>query len=109
MSHDNQSLQVLYANRFDHEGAQRTALWRVLCSDFFQRWVPEDATVLDIAAGHCEFINNIRAARKLAVDLNPDVVHRAASDVRAFVTASDEMTDVGDASIDRVFIRRRCP
>ena len=30
-------------------------------------------TVLDMAAGHCEFINNIKAARRLAVDLNPDL------------------------------------
>ena len=33
--------------------------------------MPRDATVLDLAAGHCEFINNIQAGRRIAVDLNP--------------------------------------
>src|SRR5687767_12267131 len=79
-------------------------LWKVLCDDFFSRWVPAEATVLDIAAGHCEFVNNITATRRIAVDLNPDVVRRAAPGVEAHVCASDEITMLADGSVDRVFI-----
>src|SRR3954447_26279541 len=104
MSTESEDLQALYLNRFGSEEVQRQDLWKVLCSDFFQRWVPSDATVLDVAAGHCEFINNIRAGRKIAVDLNPDVKARAATDVEVHVQRSDAMMDIADRSVDRVFI-----
>jgi SAM-dependent methyltransferase len=104
MTSESDDFRVLYANRFGHEDAQRADLWEVLCSDFFQKWVPEDATVLDVAAGHCEFINNIRAGRKFAVDLNPDVLTKSAADVEAYITRSDDITPIDDGSVDRVFI-----
>jgi SAM-dependent methyltransferase len=97
-------LQTMYDNRFVDETAPRADLWRVLCADFFQGWVPADSTVLDLAAGHCEFINNIRANHKIAVDLNPAVVVRAAADVETHVCRSDAMKALSDASVDRVFV-----
>jgi len=104
MSSESEDLKVLYANRFGQEEEQRTDLWQVLCAHFFQKWVPGDAVVLDVAAGHCEFINNIQAARKIAVDLNPDVKVRAAADVETHHQRSDSMTEIADGSVDRVFI-----
>ncbi len=104
MSTESEDLQALYLNRFGSEEVQRQDLWQVLCSDFFQRWVPSRSTVLDVAAGHCEFINNIEAGRRLAVDLNPDVVVRAAAGVEAVVCRSDAMSHLEDGSVDRVFI-----
>src|SRR4029079_8526715 len=98
------SLKTLYSNRFSAESEQRQDIWQVLCSDFFQRWVPRDATVLDLAAGHCEFINNISAGRRIAVDLNPDVKVRARAGVEADVLRSDSMTAIESGSVDRVFI-----
>jgi ubiquinone/menaquinone biosynthesis C-methylase UbiE len=97
-------LKALYANRFGEADLRRDSTWRVLCSDFFQRWVPEDATVLDLAAGHCEFINNIRAGRKIAVDLNPDMSLRAAPGVETYLLQSDDLSAIEDASIDVVFV-----
>ena len=99
-----EELRGLYARRFESNEVQRQDLWQVLCSDFFQRWVPQDATVLDVAAGHCEFVNNIRAGRKIAVDLNPDVAVRAAPDVETHVCRSDDMAALADQSVDRAFV-----
>jgi SAM-dependent methyltransferase len=63
----------LYRARFsDADRARKDAIWRVLCERFFQRYVPPDATVLDLACGYGEFMRHIRAGRKIAVDLNPD-------------------------------------
>ncbi|MDH2414069.1 class I SAM-dependent methyltransferase [Nocardioides sp. CER19] len=104
MTTESEDLRTLYGNRFEDQERQRTDLWQVLCSEFFQRWVPRDATVLDVAAGHCEFINNIDAGHKLAVDLNPDVALRAGAGVDTYVTRSDDMADIGTGSVDRVFI-----
>ncbi|WP_248580488.1 class I SAM-dependent methyltransferase [Nocardioides sp. InS609-2] len=104
MTSEPEELRELYANRFHNEEAQRLDVWEVLCSRFFQKWVPDDAIVLDIAAGHCEFVNNIKAKRRIAVDLNPDVIHKAGPGVEAIVTRSDELVGIDDGSIDRVFI-----
>ncbi len=104
MSAESEDLKVLYGNRFGAQEVQRSELWEVLCREFFQKWVPHDATVLDVAAGHCEFINNIQAGRRLAVDLNPDVLVRAAQGVEAFLCHSDAMEGIATASVDRVFI-----
>lgn len=104
MDRESEDLRVLYQNRFGHEEAQRHDLWQVLCSNFFQKWVPVDSTVLDVAAGHCEFINNIAAGRKIAVDLNPDIKIRAATDVETHVLRSDEMKAIPSGSVDRVFV-----
>jgi SAM-dependent methyltransferase len=104
MELESTELQALYGNRFDHEAGQRDDIWKVLCSRFFQKWVPADATVLDIAAGHCEFINNIEAGRRIAVDLNPDVILRARAGVEAHVLRSDNLNAIADQTIDVAFI-----
>jgi SAM-dependent methyltransferase len=97
-------LKALYGDRFGAEADQRQDIWQVLCSRFFQKWIPADAVVLDLAAGHCEFINNIKAGRRIAVDLNPDVAERAADGVETYTLRSDDLSAIADASVDRVFI-----
>jgi ubiquinone/menaquinone biosynthesis C-methylase UbiE len=97
-------LERLYTQRFGGEAEPRSDLWSVLCQHYFQQWVPEGATVLDIAAGHCEFINNIAAARRIAIDLNPDLKNRAAEGVETIVGRSDDLVEIADSSMDVVFI-----
>ena len=66
-------LAKIYRDRFEEMGlAKRNKVWRVLCSSYFQKLVPREATVLDLACGYGEFIQlNIEAKRKIAVDLQP--------------------------------------
>lgn len=99
-----EQLKDLYGARFSTETPARNELWEVLCRHFFQKWIDQDAVVLDLAAGHCEFINHIQARRRLAVDLNPAVVDYAADGVEATVSRSDDLSWLEDSSIDRVFI-----
>jgi len=70
----------LYDTRFSaDERRAKNAVWHALCEDFFQRWVPLDATVLDLGAGFCEFVITSGAARsgpstrRARRDLGPDV------------------------------------
>ena len=98
-----ESLARLYRLRFEQSCSYRDDVWRVLCNEFFSRIVPEEATVLDLGAGWGEFIRNIAARRKYALDLNPDSRVRAASDV---VTLSQDCTTdwpLPPASLDVVF------
>ncbi|HEX6834333.1 MAG TPA: class I SAM-dependent methyltransferase [Rudaea sp.] len=98
-------LEKLYHQRFpDAELAQKHAIWKVLCGDFFQRYVKPEDTVVDVGAGYCEFINNIRAAHKIAVDLNPDVRRFAAPDVRVINQSCTAIRELEAASVDVVFM-----
>ena len=101
---ESEGLRRLYAHRFDQEEQRRSELWRTLCRSYFQHWIPHDAVVLDLAAGHCEFVNNIVASRRIAVDLNPAVHDHAGEGVEAHVGRSTDLRMLTDATIDRVFI-----
>lgn len=93
----------IYRRRFGDDIEFRKRMYAVLCSRFFQRYVPPTSTVLDIAAGYCEFINTIQAAKKLALDINPDVKAFAASDVKVFVQPSNRMRGISNNSVDIAF------
>jgi SAM-dependent methyltransferase len=100
-----ENLDQLYRQRFPEAVlARKSALWAVLCDDFFQRHVEPTDTVVDIGAGYCEFINNIRAARKIAVDVNPDVRRFAAPDVRVINAPGMALAEIAAASVDVVFM-----
>jgi hypothetical protein len=97
-------LSALYQTRFSPEEQRRKSeLWRVLCESFFQRYVKPDDVVLDLGAGYCEFINQIRCGTKIAVDLNPDVPRYAAPGVRVLSTRSSSLAALDDGSVDVVF------
>ena len=74
-------LQREYARRFANQAQDRDDVWKVLTADFFQRLISPDATVLDLGCGWGEFVNNIAAAKKYGMDLNPESRDRLASDV----------------------------
>ncbi len=97
-------VQELYRGRFDDsERKQKEKLWKILCG-YLQRYFPENGSVLDLGAGYCEFINNIRAVRKIAVDMNPDSAIFAAADVSVFQSTCDSMPFVESNSLDSVFL-----
>jgi SAM-dependent methyltransferase len=64
-------LQRQYERRFDAQVDYRNRVWQVLTADYFQQFVPPAATVLDLGCGYGQFVNNIDAATKHAMDLNP--------------------------------------
>ena len=74
----------LYKKRFDGKDVllRKNEIWEVLCAKFFQKFIDKNSVVLDIAAGYCEFINNIEAKEKIAFDLNPDSRKFASAEVK---------------------------
>ena len=105
MSIEKNYLDRVYRHRFNsYEVEQKNKIWEVLCSHFFQKFIPEEAHVLDIGAGYCEFINNIRCKKKFAVDLNNETPSFANSDVSVTSSSSTDLGFLSDHSIDRVFM-----
>src|SRR5438045_2337079 len=100
---DSLELQRLYRARFAGKSDYRNQVWKVLVS-YFSRWFPETGSVLDVGAGHCEFINNIAAARKYAMDLNPDIRKRAgAGTVTVLQQDCSQPWSLPDGELDGVF------
>jgi ubiquinone/menaquinone biosynthesis C-methylase UbiE len=60
--------------------------------------------VVDIGAGYCEFINNINARIKYAVDLNRDAVNYADKDVKVFICNASNLNFLSDGSVDIIFM-----
>jgi len=100
-----ENLDKLYQERFpDADLPAKNAIWKVLCADFFQRYVDNNDVVADIGAGYCEFINNIDCGRKIAVDINPDMRRFAAPDVQIINEACTAISQLEAGSVDVVFM-----
>ena len=65
-------LTQIYQSRFQGAGEYRLSVWRILIRRFLFTWIPQDGRILDLGAGHGEFINQVLAMKKWAMDLNPD-------------------------------------
>ena len=94
----------LYRHRFEAEAlAPKRRIWEILCRDFFSRWVDRDSTILDLGCGYGEFINNIEARRKFAVDVNPDAAGFLDPGVTFIEADASRIDPLADGSIDTVF------
>ena len=97
-------LPVLYKKRFEGELSFRMAMWKTLCESFFQRYVSAGTCVIDVGAGYCEFINNIKCGRKIAVDCNEDTKKFASSGVEVISADATDMKAIADETGDIVFV-----
>jgi len=59
---------------------RRELLW-VHLTAYLQRFISPDASVLEIGAGYCQFINRVRAKRRVAIDIAPEILVWAAPGV----------------------------
>ena len=80
----------------------RRIVWEVVAGHL-GRWIPAEASVLEIGAGYCDWINHVRAARRVAVDTWAELPTHAGSGVEPIVLdAGTELGRFADASFDAV-------
>jgi SAM-dependent methyltransferase len=96
-------LKTIYDRRFADTAEYRNRVWQVLTASYFNRWVKPNHAVLDLGCGYGEFINNVDAAHKYAMDLNPDARHHLAPNVRFLEQDCSIEWKVPDNSFDVVF------
>jgi SAM-dependent methyltransferase len=82
---------------------QREILWRTLCSCYFQSLIAPSACVLELGAGYGHFINNIRCAKRIAVDQWRGLEKYLASGVVGVIGKVTDLTSLEDGSVDFVF------
>lgn len=103
MSNPADTLQSEYRIRFAKLARYRNRVWKILCDDYFSQFVFSEARVLDLGAGWGEFINNIKAAEKYAIDLNPDTGVRLSPEVRFLHQDCSHEWQIQPQSLDIVF------
>lgn len=96
---------LLYAQRFSEgDRERREAAWAVLCRDFFQRYVPAGATVIDVGAGDGLFLRHIEAGRRIAVDTSERAAELAQRGIEVRIAPAHAFADGLEGQADVVFL-----
>jgi ubiquinone/menaquinone biosynthesis C-methylase UbiE len=83
--------------------ARREILWRALVKYHFSKLIAPRDTVLELGSGYGNFINNVLAGRKLALDIWPEFPNHVGPDVEAHVGSVEDLDWVDDNSVDFAF------
>jgi SAM-dependent methyltransferase len=92
-----------YRLRFGPASGYRLAVWRTLIERFFVKFVKPSDVVLDLACGWGEFINQVQARERYALDLNPDAAARLAPGVKLLPADAAGPWPLADGLLDCVF------
>lgn len=91
-----------HETRFDYD-PRRETLWKTLCEAHFSRFIRPEFHVLDLGAGYAHFINNVRSARRTAIDCWPEFLKYTAPGVAAHVASVTDLSMIADGSVDFAF------
>lgn len=100
---ETEQLLAIYRRRFAATAEYRGRIWQVLTRSFFSRWVRPRDFVLDLGCGYGEFINNISASKKWAMDLNPDARAHLQPEVKLLEQDCSAEWPLSESSLDVVF------
>lgn len=94
----------LYRHRFsDEELRQQRAFWVPICK-YLQSYVLTSGATLDLGAGYCHFINNIRSSEKYALDVNEENLKKHADpNVRTITGSGSRLHSIADSALNTVF------
>jgi SAM-dependent methyltransferase len=98
-----EKLVSIYAARFSNFERRRYSVWKTLITKYFSRWIKPDAHILDLGCGYGEFINQVRAAKRLAMDLNPSTREKLDQDIVFLEQDCSTRWELLDNSLDLVF------
>ncbi len=90
-----------FESRFTFD-KKRDFVWRSIAG-YLQRYVDKNSSVLDLGAGYCNFINNIDAKEKIAVDYSSETKKYAGKNVKVFTQTCTNLKNLGNKKFDVVF------
>ena len=96
-------LSKIYQERFQGMAAYRISVWKYILRILLRPWISGADSVLDLGAGYGEFINQVAAKQKWAMDLNPETATRLSADVVFLRQNCAEPWKMPEASLDLVF------
>ncbi|MFC1804902.1 class I SAM-dependent methyltransferase [Candidatus Omnitrophota bacterium] len=81
---------------------QRERVWKIICA-YLQKFIPQQAKILDLGAGYCSLINNVRAAERHALDAFAGFVPFAQAGVETHIGSCVDLGIFGKDYFDIVF------
>jgi SAM-dependent methyltransferase len=91
-----------HQTRFEYD-PRRETLWRSLYTFYLKRWIGHDGCVLELGAGYGHFINNVKARRRIALDLWSDMPIYVHSGVETRVGSVTDLSFLQDGTVDFAF------
>jgi dolichol-phosphate mannosyltransferase len=97
-------LQRLYDRRFGPEDRRaKTEVWKAVVEEFLQRWISPSDRVLDVGCGMGEFLNHVRCAKRIGIDINPAMAASLAPGIEFHAGDVRDLSFLADGSLDVVF------
>jgi SAM-dependent methyltransferase len=81
---------------------KRDAIWAVIV-EYLQRYIPRDASVLELGAGYCSFINHVEAREKHALDRSAIIEKYADASVTTHISDCDRLNHFETSKFDVAF------
>ena len=100
---DAADLTKTYQSRFESKESYRYQVWRILIDQFFQAYIPPQATILDLGCGFGEFINQVSADKKYGMDLNPATREKLRPEIHFLNQDCSKTWAIEDGTLDVVF------
>lgn len=94
--------EAYHDTRFERD-PKRAVLWKALWRYYFDGRFGSDDCVLDLGCGFGDFINNVEARRRIALDVWPDFPKHLEPGVEAIVAPVTELSAIADGSVDYAF------
>ena len=82
---------------------RRATVWKALWHYYFRHRIAPSDRVLDLGSGYGDFINNVVAARRVAVDVWPGFAAHLDDGVEAIVGPVSDLSRIAEGSIDYAF------
>ena len=95
-------IDAYFASRLEHD-PRRAILWSTLWDAYFSRLIDDSDTVLDLGAGHCSFINAVRARVRIATDHWQGTTEYASPGVRVHIGDITDLQWLEDQTVDFAF------
>ncbi|MFH1541429.1 MAG: methyltransferase domain-containing protein [Elusimicrobiota bacterium] len=89
-----------FESRYQYDKS-RKSIWKAIC-EYLQREIPNTSTIVELGAGYCDFINQIVANKKYALDSNPKVKNFCSNEV-LFLNSEVTNIDIPNNTVDVVF------
>jgi SAM-dependent methyltransferase len=90
-----------FQTRLSYE-PKRDAIWKPIVR-YLQRYVPENAKILELGAGYCSFINQIEGVEKHALDKSNIIKNYASADVKTHIQDCTNLGSFHTGYFDAVF------
>ncbi|RPI50359.1 MAG: class I SAM-dependent methyltransferase [Acidobacteria bacterium] len=101
MSNESNS-ERYFQTRFSFD-SRRKRVWKEICRYLQRRYIPEAATVLDLGTGYGDFINQVRARARHAVDVHENLAEHVDPNVTFHAHSCTAMPAFREETFDVVF------